>query len=90
MRRHKVVHLKGMGPKPAGLLVVAVAPAFEVAGRLKVGDYGFDASAPRGAEDTEDALFVDVHVRFVLNIYQMIRGFLQIYSRIISLSIRGI
>lgn len=63
---HVFINLKRVLRKSAELLVVPVAPAFEIVEGLKVSDDGFDAGAPRGAEDAEDSFSGIVHVRYVL------------------------
>ena len=70
-----LINLKRMLSKSTILLMVTVAPAFEVVGGLKVCDDGFDAGAPGGAEDAEDTFSGVAHIRFVYNLYRMIRGF---------------
>ena len=61
-----LINLKRMLSKSTILLMVTVAPAFEVVGGLKVCDDGFDAGAPGGAEDAEDTFSGVAHVRYVL------------------------
>ena len=63
---HVFINLKRVLSKSAELLVVPIAPAFEIVGGLKVSDNGFDAGAPGGAEDAEDSFSGVVHVRYVL------------------------
>lgn len=75
MGGHIFIYFKRMLSKSTILLMVTVAPAFEVVGGLKVSDDGFDAGAPGGAEDAEDTFSGVAHVRFVYNLYRMIRGF---------------
>ena len=70
-----LINLKRVLSKSTVLLMVPVAPALEVVGGLKVCDDGFDAGAPGGAEDAEDTFSSVAHVRFVYNLYRMIRGF---------------
>lgn len=66
---HMVIYLNGVCSEPAVLLVVAVTSAPEVAGGLKICDYGFDAGASGSTEDSQDAVFAGDHILLVYDIY---------------------
>lgn len=66
MGGHVFIYLKRVLSKSTVLLMVPVAPALEVVGGFKVSNDGFDACAPRGAENAEDSFPGAVHVRYVL------------------------